>query len=572
MKALLSCLLPLCACTVVQAAAIPGFAPEDKEDGMYLGTSVPDTVADYDLQGHSSHGYTVRMEVRKGKLHFLALTPDKPSWNSYPTMVFKESVVKGINWHKGWPDPERTGAVTADGLVKASQHVPTHLTIYSLETQPDEDFTVKVDGRTIPIYQAECAFHDGKYFFATFDAAAEATVEVASLRSLGDAEILPRNLKLKPESLGGNALRFTAMTPGIYVVEPDGTNAPLFIFANRPDQDVPRPDAAGVVYFGAGVHENVGTITLTDNQTLYLEEGAVVRARIRVDGDNVRIAGRGVICGNDHVRFGGPHVFQATRSNNLRIEGITIRGGYNWTLVLAACNKVDIDNIKICGARVINDDGIDIVNSQNVTIRNSLVYTQDDCIAPKGIHGYHELPIENVLVENCVLWSDNANVLRCGHECSAPAFRDIAFRNCTILYGDSTCTSFNRPGSDVIFYLQASRGTVMERLLFENISIDDPRPDTNVFAATTCKRSTMNWSGKPYPPGQTNKDTAFGHVRDVVVRDLRFTADPTGSYGRYYIEGNAPDNLVENVAFENCTPPAVWDIHAESTGNVTRKP
>ena len=79
MNALLCCLAPLCFCAIGQEAAIPVFAPEDREDGMYLGTNVPDTVADYDLQGHSGHGYTVRMKVRKARLHFLALTPDKPN-------------------------------------------------------------------------------------------------------------------------------------------------------------------------------------------------------------------------------------------------------------------------------------------------------------------------------------------------------------------------------------------------------------------------------------------------------------------------------------------------------------
>lgn len=67
---------------------------------------------------------------------------------------------------------------------------------------------------------------------------------------------------------------------------------------------------------------------------------------------------------------------------------------------------------------------------RNVTIANCFVRSDDDCVTPKGMGAHWQgfyggsgagdstakpaqgLPVENLLVENCVLWSDRAHVWR----------------------------------------------------------------------------------------------------------------------------------------------------------------
>ena len=91
----------------------------------------------------------------------------------------------------------------------------------------------------------------------------------------------------------GRRLSFTLTEPGGYTLELDGPHHALHILADPPEQDAVRPEDPDVIYFGPGVHE-CGVITLTSNQTLYLDEGAVLYATVEAkDADNVRIIGRG---------------------------------------------------------------------------------------------------------------------------------------------------------------------------------------------------------------------------------------------------------------------------------------
>ena len=51
-----------------------------------------------------------------------------------------------------------------------------------------------------------------------------------------------------------------------------------------------------------------------------------------------------------------------------------------------------------------NTDGVDIVNSSYVTVRDSFLRTFDDTVTLKGIDRYQHLNVEHISVQNCVLW------------------------------------------------------------------------------------------------------------------------------------------------------------------------
>ena len=61
---------------------------------------------------------------------------------------------------------------------------------------------------------------------------------------------------------------------------------------------------------------------------------------------------------------------------------------------------------KVFGQWRYNNDGVNIVNSKNITVKNSFVHSFDDSITIKGIDRYAETDNENILSENCVLWCD----------------------------------------------------------------------------------------------------------------------------------------------------------------------
>ena len=75
-----------------------------------------------------------------------------------------------------------------------------------------------------------------------------------------------------------------------------------------------------------------------------------------------------------------------------------------------------LDNIKVFGQWRYNTDGIDIVNSQNITVKNTFVHSFDDTICIKGIDRYIHADCEYILVENCVLWCDWGRCCEFGFE------------------------------------------------------------------------------------------------------------------------------------------------------------
>lgn len=532
---------------------------EDRDGMIFLGTSSDER--NYTFSGRSAAGVDVDMEVRDGKLYHLYVKPDKPEWNKFYTFVFKESVAGNIRWaNGGWPAPDKIKALKKDGLLYVTPHLPSWMCLYSRRTEVEPVYRLWVDGKEVPVYEAYEGYQEKRYFFANFDWRAAAKVRVARIgefdrlpAAFSTCDILPLARKTVKRAVDPNTVEFDAEAPAHFVVEPNGPNSPLFVFANG----APAP-AAGLksnkeIRYEAGVHD-AGVIRLGNNQTLVLADGAVVRGSVVVAGTNVAIRGTGILCGNAYTRFcvDGGHMLSVQRSTSVLIEGITLRGSANWTLVVSGSDGVVIDNVKIMGGRMINDDGIDIVNSQNVVIRRSTVYAQDDCVAPKGIIGFDDAPVENVTVRDCLFWSVEANVLRCGHECSAKAFRNITFKNCTVLHTDvrpKSDTAAEWP--DTVFALEATRGTVMENHLYEDIYIDDPRPVSHIAAVRPQKFETMNWSNKP----ADTKDTSYGQIRNVTFRNIRSTRCPSGPFGRYVLYGATPSNRVENVRFEACTPP-----------------
>ncbi|HNS85825.1 MAG TPA: hypothetical protein PKH09_02910, partial [Parvularculaceae bacterium] len=96
------------------------------------------------------------------------------------------------------------------------------------------------------------------------------------------------------------------------------------------------------IRYEAGVHD-AGVIRLGNNQTLVLADGAVVRGSVSVEGTNVAIRGTGILCGNAHTRFcvDGGHMLSVQRSKSVLIEGITLRGSANWTLVVSGSDGLD---------------------------------------------------------------------------------------------------------------------------------------------------------------------------------------------------------------------------------------
>lgn len=127
------------------------------------------------------------------------------------------------------------------------------------------------------------------------------------------------------------------------------------------------------------------------------------------------------------------------------VSGLTItkavfRNCPSWCLHILYCDDVVIRDIEVhskydengCAYGVCNCDGIDIDSCKNVVIANSLIESQDDCIAIKS--GKDEdgrrvgICTENVIISNCRF--EYGFGVAVGSEMSG-GVKDVAVRNCT---------------------------------------------------------------------------------------------------------------------------------------------
>jgi hypothetical protein len=369
---------------------------------------------------------------------------------------------------------------------------PSTVTVYPA---PEDAYTfgsyqVTVQGNGVPVYRAiqndyrsrddDWDLDYGDYGFVSFDAAEPVEVRITSNLALDQGVLRPLSDGIRVEFPQPNVAVFRLEGPGQFSFEPFGPYSPLMIFYNPPETELPDPEDPTVIYFGPGRHRpESGLIHLGDGQTLYLAGGAIVEAGLRIQGENVTVRGRGILDGTPWHWRKGPttspqrwacdetgrqldpgHMNRVQHSRQVRVEGISIRGAWQWTFFLENSEDLLFENIKIVGGKNHNDDGIDPVNSRNVTIRNSFIRTSDDCFALKG-HYQEDGPVEQLWVENCVLWSETQRIVLLGHESRAPAMRDIVFRDIDVIH----------MGPNIGFALHPGEEMVLENVWFEDIRI-----------------------------------------------------------------------------------------------------
>jgi hypothetical protein len=400
------------------------------------------------------------------------------------------------------------------------------------------DYVVKVNGKPVDVYLAKTQHHDKKYSFAYFNFSGEVEIRVTSSVSLSNVVILPESCGIKPSVRTTDLLAFTAQRPFKISIERDGENSPLLLFGNPLEENAPKQGDPNVIYYGPGIHKP-GKISLTSNQTLYVAGGAVVKGGIEAKGDNIRILGPGILDGSDYPHADGPTVYMLTleKCNNALIRDVIIRGSWLYTIAPCGCNHVTIDNVKICGSRVDNDDGIDPINSNDVIIHDCFLRTDDDCIATKGIAGYNNKKCENITITDCSFWTDRANIFRIAYESEADTMQNITARNIDVLH----CVGDNRTPetfwSNWIFYIQPSNGMPMSNLLFEDIRINASGDNNNLIKILPMRCGCDNEPGL--------------YVKGCVFRNIQITGKAGGKPGMIYIDGADAERMVENVTFEN---------------------
>lgn len=210
-----------------------------------------------------------------------------------------------------------------------------------------------------------------------------------------------------------------------------------------------------------------GSVYLKSNVTIHLEEGAVLVGSANpfdydkkvlsalifaFDQKNIGLTGKGIIDGQgqalarnvvtniekgltkDAYTYSRPSAENRAMLVNFRncseveIKGVTFRNSASWTQTYDQCKNLNIDSIKVDNTTYWNQDGVDIVDCEEVKMTNSYIDAADDGICLKSHDASKEC--KNILISNNVVRS-SANGIKFG-TVSAGGFVNVRILNNTV--------------------------------------------------------------------------------------------------------------------------------------------
>jgi len=325
-----------------------------------------------------------------------------------------------------------------------------------------------------------------------------------------------------------------------------------------------------------------GTVYLKSNVTIQLEEGAILVGSLNpldyelnhnwtalifaFDQQNIGIAGKGVIDGrgfevannlvdliqkgviSDPLKYDRPRetirpqniYFRGCR--NVKIEGITLKDPGSWNQQYDQCRNVVVDRIIVDSKSYWNNDGIDIVDCDSVSVTNSYFDAADDGICLKSHSA--DFICQNVFIHNNTVRT-SANGIKFG-TASYGGFRNIKIIN------------------NLVFdtYRSAITFAAVDGGFVENVMVDSLRSlnTGNVIflrigerrAGKKGKMNNISISNVYAEVPSTKPDAGYNY--EGPVEDMPRNISPSSIVGM-------PDAPVENITLKNI------EIHYPGGGN-----
>ncbi|MEO5592401.1 MAG: glycosyl hydrolase family 28 protein [Chitinophagaceae bacterium] len=457
------------------------------------------------------------------------------------------------------------------------------------------DFSVQIDGKNTMVYASPLPAD-----FCSFVVGKPVQIKIKSLtRDVKWVDVRPYSAGIRP--IFGNSdsmIYFTINKPGQYSVELNGgIKIPLFLFGNVPEKNKPNLPDSNVLFFEAGKIHYPGTIILTDNKKVYIEEGAIVVGSIRArNARHIKIYGRGILDGSYGKQFmdslalanhtngasfepsrngGGNGLISLNQCSDVLLDGIVIYNSKTWDVVPTMCRDVSINNIKIVSDNG-GDDGIDIVSTKNITIANSFVHTKDDCIAIKSFAGIqqtavpvngsvaeialpasHVYGVDTVIVKTCVFWNALwGNALEIGFELSGDV-KNVRFLDNDIIHveGGAAFSIHNARRavvSDILVDGLRVEGTdqkLFDLSIFRSIYSDDGLKDQAEINKVYLHGIWDNVLGVP----ETEKESRSkfrGYIKNITLKNVSVVDGP---FPFSVFCGADMHHQVENIIIENLT-------------------
>lgn len=369
-------------------------------------------------------------------------------------------------------------------------------------------------------------------------------------------KVYPSQFNIMPlHDLAARTIRFTIYEPGVYMIEPNDDPSlaiQLRIYdiseMTTLDKIIDSYPNHEVIYFGPGTHSRDNStlidtnhfIHLSSNQVLYIDEGAIVYARVKGNFvENVVIAGHGIISGDRFSRSDTLVPLDFVKSSNISINHISIIDPAAWTLNLYFVENSSIYGVNIISSRA-NGDGITIQSGKNIIVENVFVRSFDDALVVKNYaypygntdrnsHG----STENITFRNAYLWVDLAQAMEIGYETAGLVINDVVFENITIFH------AFHKP----VISIHNSNYADVNRATYRSITVENlqtGRGDAGSNNELIDIKSTYStvFGDKAVGP------TEVGNVIDLEVSNVLVKRKDNGNNAKITIHGQR-DNRID---------------------------
>ena len=258
------------------------------------------------------------------------------------------------------------------------------------------------------------------------------TVEITVHNNFSSYSVMPSS-KAIPSKIDGNVVTYTLTEPCTTVFKINNDkDTHLTIFAEKPETNKPDKNDENVIYYEAGYHEvEGGVVNLKSNQILYLEPGALLKARLNVEEgtENVKVCGRGAFIESSSTRLavnGVSYMCMVNNTKNLLIEDVRFLDAHTFNIVTVNGKNLNFNGVKVLSNQI-STDGFSIWSAAHgVHFNNCYFNISDNAFVIGGGE------VKDFLVENTMIITDYAFLFPQGRLTGDP----LVFKNIDVLrYG-----------------------------------------------------------------------------------------------------------------------------------------
>lgn len=408
----------------------------------------------------------------------------------------------------------------------------------------NRDYTVTANGERVFVYNVKVDMHNVRtaaMCIVEFDG--ETRIHIKRTKPVSFVDILPRGAADYETTDGGVVLK---ISKSVHLsIEFDGDRfGNMHLFAEkktaapegrRIDAGVHRgedvaPKKGETLVFMPGLHYVEETLLRAESGcTVYLSYGAVLVGGIVCENvSDVRICGNGVIDLHSFERYSAFRGVKAVNAENVTIENVTVINPPHYSVYLGKCRKIHIDGIK-CFSCEGWSDGIDIMACEDVLCENIFMRNSDDCVAVYASRWQHTGNTENVTVKDSVLWADVAHPMNIGvHGRDGDVIENVSFENITVL-------NHHEPQKNYMGVIAITAGdkVLVKNVNYKNISVEAIEKG-RLIDIRVVKNASYN-------------DSAGRGIENVTIENV--TAPESGEES--VIEGFSDDGKVKRVRLIN---------------------